>query len=46
MGMMPQCIKIFFHALQPLVYPIFLNQYSTTIKQPREENDQAFSIAL
>lgn len=45
MGMMPQCIKIFFHAFQSLVYPIFFNQYSTTFKR-WEENYQPFSVAL
>ena len=43
MGMMPQCIKIFFHAFELLVYPIFFNQYSTTFTN-WEKNDQAFSV--
>lgn len=45
MGMMPLCIKTFFHAFPSLVYSILFNSYSTTFN-PWEENDQAFFIAL
>lgn len=45
MGMMPLCIKTFFHALHSLVYSILYFSYSTTFTT-REENDQAFSITL
>jgi hypothetical protein len=45
MGKMPLRIKIFFHAYQLLVYPIFFYLHFQTLLL-QEENDQAFSIAL
>jgi hypothetical protein len=46
MDMMLLRITTFFHAIQPLVYPIFFNLHSITFTSTQEENDQAFSIAL
>jgi hypothetical protein len=45
MGLMLLRIKTFFHAFQPLVYPIFFNSYSNTFVS-QEDNDQAFSVTL
>lgn len=45
MDMMPLRIKLFFHAFNTLVYPIFSNLYSITFYS-QEENDQAFPVSL
>jgi hypothetical protein len=45
MSMMPLRIKIFFHALNQLVYSIFLSPVSINNNiYPQEDNDQAFPV--
>ena len=46
MDMMLLRIKLFFQALDRLVYPIFITFNYHKFTFPQEENDQAFSIAL
>jgi hypothetical protein len=46
MDMMLLRIKLFFHALNRLVYPIFPSFNSHKFDFPQEENDQAFPFAL
>ena len=46
MDMMLLRIKLFFHALNRLVYPIFSSFSSHKFDILQEENDQAFPFAL
>ena len=46
MDMMLLRIKLFFHALSRLVYPIFSYFNSHKFSFPQEKNDQPFPIAL
>ena len=46
MDMMLLRIKLFFHAPNRLVYPIFSSFNSHKFTIPQEENDQAFPVAL
>ena len=44
MSMMPLRIKIFFHALNQLVYSIFFTPISINFPLLQENNDQAFPV--
>lgn len=45
MGLMLPRIKLFFHALNPLVYPIpFSSLYKSSCQALQEDNDQAFPV--